>query len=170
VVHAPPGRSLADMMAEGELDAGFHANAGIGRTGSPTEGWKAAPTNYPDLFPNAEELEADWFRRTGIYPMHGTSVVKDSVLAQYPWVAQSLYQAFSRAKDEWLARLDAGDAKSESDRKYVRLRNIVGHDPLPFGMQANRKTLEALADTAHKQQLTPTRMSLDALFVDPERH
>jgi len=168
VIRAPPGRSLADMMAEGELAAGFHANAGVGRSGSPTDGWKTAPTNYPDLFPNAEELEADWFRRTGIYPMHGTIVVKDSVLAQYPWVAQSLYQAFSRAKDEWLARLDAGDVKSESDRKYVRLRNIVGHDPLPFGMQANLKTLEALADTAHKQKLTPTRMSLDALFVDPE--
>jgi 4,5-dihydroxyphthalate decarboxylase len=169
VIHAPPGRSLADMMAEGELAAGFHANAGVGRTGSPTHGWKTAPTNYPDLFSNAEELESDWFRRTGIYPMHGTIVVKDSVLAQYPWVAQSLYQAFSRAKDEWLARLDAGEVKSESDRKYVRLRKIVGDDPLPFGMQANLKTLEALADTAHKQKLTPTRMSLDTLFVDPER-
>lgn len=168
VVHAPPGRSLADMMADGELSAGFHANAGVGRSGSPTDGWKTAPTNYPDLFPNAEELEADWYRRTGIYPMHGTIVVKDAVLAQHPWIAQSLYRAFSRAKNEWLARLDMDEASSESDRKYTRLRGIVGHDPLPYGMEANVKTLEALADTAYKQKLTPTRMSLDALFVDPE--
>src|ERR1700723_2721154 len=47
VIHAPPGRSLADMMADGELSAGFHANAGVGRSGSPTDGWKTAPTNYP---------------------------------------------------------------------------------------------------------------------------
>jgi 4,5-dihydroxyphthalate decarboxylase len=32
--------------------------------------------------------------------MHGTLVVEDSILAQFPWVAQSLFQAFSRAKDE----------------------------------------------------------------------
>ena len=36
VVHAPEGRSLADMMADGELAAGFHGNAGVGRSGSPT--------------------------------------------------------------------------------------------------------------------------------------
>jgi len=169
VTHAPPGRSLADMMAAGELAAGFHGNAGVGRSGSPTGGWKAVEAHYPDLFPNAEELEADWFKRTGIYPLHGTIVVKDSVLAQHPWVARSLFQAFSRAKDEWLTRLDAGEVKGTSDQKYASLRAIVGHDPLPYGMAANLKTIESLADTAYKQKLIPTKMSIDRLFVDPER-
>ena len=84
----PAGRSLADMMAEGELAAGFHGNAGVGRSGSPTGGWKTVEADYPDLFPNAAELEAAWYARTGIYPMHGTIVVKDAVLAEHPWVAQ----------------------------------------------------------------------------------
>jgi 4,5-dihydroxyphthalate decarboxylase len=169
VVHTPVGRSLADMMADGELAAGFHGNAGVGRSGSPTGGWKTVEAHYPDLFPNAEELEADWYKRTGIYPMHGTIVVKDSILAEHPWVAKSLYKAFSRAKDQWLVRLDAGDAKSASDQKYAKLRNIVGHDPLPYGMAANRKTVEFLAETAFKQKLTPRRMTLESLFVDPEK-
>jgi len=169
VTRAPQGRSLADMMAGGELAAGFHGNAGVGRSGSPTAGWKTVEAHYPDLFPNAEELEADWYKRTGIYPMHGTIVVKDSVLAEHPWVAKSLFQAFSRAKDEWLARLDAGEAKSASDQKYAKLRKIVGHDPLPYGMAANLKTIEALSSTAFKQKLTPRRMSLDSLFVDPQK-
>jgi 4,5-dihydroxyphthalate decarboxylase len=169
VVRPPAGKSLADMMAEGELVAGFHGNAGVGRSGSPTGGWKTVEANYPELFPNAEELEADWFRRTGIYPMHGTIVVKDSVLAEHPWVAKSLFDAFSRAKNEWLQRLDAGVAKSPSDVKYSKLRKIVGHDPLPYGMAANLKTIEALTDTAFKQKLTAKKMSLDSLFVDPEK-
>jgi 4,5-dihydroxyphthalate decarboxylase len=169
VIHTPPGRSLAEMMADGELAAGFHGNAGVGRSGSPTDGWKTVEAHYPDLFPNAEELESDWYKRTGIYPMHGTLVVKDSILAEHPWVAKSLYQAFSRAKDEWLERLDAGELKNASDQKYARLRKIVGHDPLPYGMAANLKTLEALADTAFKQKLTPARMPVETLFVDPEK-
>ena len=73
VIHAPAGRSLADMMAAGELAAGFDANAGIGRSGSPTGGWKEIEANYPELFPDAAEREAAWYRKTGIYPMHGRS-------------------------------------------------------------------------------------------------
>ncbi len=169
VVHAPVGRSLADMMADGELAAGFAAAAGIGRTGAPTGGWKEVEANYPDLFPNAEELETDYYRRTGIYPMHGTIVVKDSVLAEHPWVAKSIYNAFAQAKQDWLDRLDAGTATSATDRRYLELRKIVGHDPLPYGMANNIKTIETLEATAFKQGLTPRRMGIDELFVDAER-
>jgi 4,5-dihydroxyphthalate decarboxylase len=169
VIHTPPGRSLADMMAEGELAAGFHGNAGVGRSGSPTNGWKTVEAHYPDLFPNAEALEADWYKRTGIYPMHGTIVVKDSVLAEHPWVAHSLYKAFSQAKDEWLQRLDAGQTTTASEKKYAKLRSVVGHDPLPYGMDANAKTIQALIDTAYKQQLTPRQMKVGELFVDLQK-
>jgi hypothetical protein len=58
--------------------------------------------------------------------MHGTIVVKDSVLAEHPWIAQSLYKAFDQAKKEWLARLDAGEATTATDKKYLELRKIVG--------------------------------------------
>ena len=167
VIHAPAGTSLADMMASGELVAGFHGNAGIGRTGDPTGGWKEVEADYPDLFPNAAELEAESYRKTGVYPMHGTIVVKDSVLAQHPWVAKSIYDAFDKAKQEWLAKLDSGEAASKSDKKYLELRKIVGHDPLPYGVEENRKTIEALEATAFKQGLTPRRMAMNELFVDP---
>ena len=168
VIHAPQGRALADMMADGELAAGFEANAGIGRTGSPTGGWKEVETNYPDLFPNAEELEAAWYRKTGIYPMHGTIVVKDKVLKEHPWVARSLFDAFSRAKAAWLPKWAAGEGTTAADKKYRKLAKIVGPDPLPYGMKANAKTVVALEDTAFKQKLTPRRMSIAELFVDPE--
>ena len=168
VVHAPAGRSLADMMAAGEISAGFAAAAGIGRTGNPTGGWQEVEADYPDLFPNAAQLEAEYFARTRIYPMHGTIVVKDSVLAEHPWIAKSIFDAFAQAKKEWLARLDAGEATSASDKKYLELRKIVGHDPLPYGLQENLKTIETLEATAFKQGLTPRRMSIDELFVDPQ--
>ncbi|MFL6798665.1 MAG: PhnD/SsuA/transferrin family substrate-binding protein [Xanthobacteraceae bacterium] len=170
VVHAASGRSLADMMAQGELAAGFAANAGIGRSGSPTSGgWKEVEANYPELFPNAAELEAAWFNKTGIYPMHGTLVVKDAVLREHPWVARSLFNAFSRAKNEWLTRLRSGSAATANDRKYLEFTKIVGDDPLPYGMRANLPTIKALEETAFKQGLTPRRMTVAELFVDPQK-
>lgn len=168
VIHAPEGRSLADMMAAGDLAAGFAANAGIGRSGNPTGGWKVEEASYPELFPNYEELEADWYRRTGIWPMHGTIVVKDSVLAEHPWVAQSLFKAFSQAKGEWLANLDVRELTEATDKRYSKVRAIVGPDPLPYGIEANLPTIRALEETAFKQQLTPRRMSIEELFIDPE--
>lgn len=168
VMHAPAGTSLAEMMDRGDLAAGFAANAGVGRKGAPTGGWTTVEADYPELFPDAKSLEADWFKRTGIYPMHGTIVVKDTVLAAHPWVAAALFRAFSTAKDQWLARLVAGESDDPADKKYGSLRKIVGHDPLPYGMTANLATLTALEDTAWKQALTPRRMRLDELFFDPE--
>src|SRR5438067_1880650 len=170
VVHTADGQSLAELMAAGELAAGFEANAGVGRSGSPAGDWKTLQAHYPNLFPNAVELEADWYRRTGIYPIHGTIVVKDSVLADHPWVAKSIFDSFSRAKNEWLARLDAeGETDSPDNRKYAVQRRIVGRDPLPYGIAANIATIEALEDTAFRQGLTPRRMSVGELFVDPEK-
>lgn len=169
VVHAPEGRSLADMMAAGELSAGVEGAAGIGRTGAPTGGWQEVEADYPDLLPNAAELEADYYRRTGVYPMHGTIVVKDSVLAEHPWVAKSLYDAFDRAKREWLERMRAEGPKNATEKKYMKLTGIVGPDPLPYGIEENLATIKALEETAFRQGLTPRRMRIDELFVDPAR-
>lgn len=170
VVHAADGKSLADMMANGELAAGFEGNAGVGRRGSPTGGWKTVEAHYPDLFPNAAELAAEWYNRTGIYPMHGTIVIKEAVLAEHPWLARSVFDAFSKAKEEWLACLDANGSGAATDsKKYLALREIVGHDPLPYGIAPNLASIQALEETAFKQGLTPRRMSVDELFVDPER-
>jgi 4,5-dihydroxyphthalate decarboxylase len=169
VVHASGGKSLADMMESGELQAGLAGNAGVGRAGSPTSGtWKQVEADYPELFPNAHELETEWYGRTGIYPMHGTIVVKDKVLAEHPWVARSLFDAFMEAKRLWLPKLHAGEANSAKDKKYREQALIVGEDPLPYGMKLNMPTIKALQVTAHKQGLTPELLPIEKAFVDPE--
>ena len=169
VIRAPEGRSLNAMMADGELVAGLAGNAGVGRTGSPMVGWKVAETDYPKLFANAREVEAEYYKRTGIYPIHGMIVIKDAVLDKHPWVAKSLNDAFTRAKREWLEDFRSGASQTKLDDKYRKLSAIVGDDPLPYGMQANLPSIEALERAAAGQKLTPRRMSIEQLFVDPDR-
>ncbi len=170
VLHAPPGRSLFAMMESGEIDAGFAGNAGIGRSGAPGGGWRAEDTaRYPDLFANPAALEAEWYHRTGIYPIHATVVVKDAVIAEHPWVARALFDAFTRAKMEWLASLRTGAASTPIDRRYRALSAIVGDDPLPYGLAANLPTITALIDTAFKQGLIPNRLTIGDSFIDPEQ-
>lgn len=173
VVHVKPGESLMDMMESGELQAGFGARAGIGRKGAPKEGWEAnaapaAAVEYNKLIPNSDPIEAEWHKRTGIYPIHGVLVVKEQLLKDNPWLAKSIYEAFSKAKDHYLARIKSGAAKDSEDDRQRKQSAIVGGDPLPYGIKANRKSLEAIIKYATQQGLLPRPMTVEELFVNPE--
>lgn len=168
VVHVEPGKTLAGMMAARELDAGFTANAGIGREGPPQADWGATDSGekpeYRELIAHADVIEADWFARTGIYPLHSTLVVKDELLQAHPWLAGAIYAAFVAAKEIYLEKLRAGVVETKDDRTYAALAKVVG-DPLPYGLEENRTTIEALIKYARQQQLTNRDMTLEELFV-----
>jgi len=170
VIHAPSGKSLAGMMASGELQAGFMGNAGIGRAGSPTGAWVAAQASaevYPELIENAADAEADWYRRTGIYPIHGLITVRTEVLWKHPWVARALYDAFVQARKPYIEMLNSGKGDSADDKKYRGLMPLVG-DPLPYGLDANLRSIEAMLTYGLQQNLIPKRMSLAEAFADPK--
>src|SRR5580658_7582645 len=121
VVHAPEGKSLAGMMAAGELQAAFSGPAGIGRAGPPTGAWETGGQTktevYPELIADVEKTEADWFRRTGIYPIHGLVVVRSEVLWKHPFVARALYDAFVGAKAPYIEQLKGSAGDDANDKK-----------------------------------------------------
>jgi len=130
---------------------------------------QASTVSYPELIADAPEVEAQWFRRTGIYPIHGLIVVKTAVLAQHPFVAKSLFDAFLKAKDAYVARLKAGEGNAPDDVKYRNLMALVG-DPLPYGLKENMPSIEAMLTYGLQQGLIPKRMPMEDVFVDPQRH
>ncbi len=170
VRHVPEGKSLASMIAAGEIDAGFEGNAGIGREGAPTEGWATKPkTEAPpllDLLPNANAEAHAHFKRTGIYPLHSTLVVKDELLAAHPSLARDLYDAFLKAKNAYVDQLKSGKASGKKDLEFVELSKVVGEDPLPYGLEANRPTIEALIEYAYQQKLIPNRVKPEDVFLN----
>ena len=169
VIHAPEGKSLVKLMESGEIQAGFNARAGIGREGAPKAGWEdkqqvAAPV-YNELFPNAAELEAQWYKRTGVYPMHGLIVVKDALLAQHPWLAKSIYDAFLQAKNDYVAGLRAGKVSTADDKKYAGFMPLVG-DPLPYGVKENLASINCMIEYTHQQGMIPNRFKAEDVFVN----
>ena len=171
VVHAPQGKSLQSMMKAGEIQAGFTGPAGVGRAGPPISGWDkdsaaaAAADTYPELIANVEQIEADWFRRSGIYPIHGLVVVKDEHIKNYPWLARSLMDAFMASKAPYLRELRGGHGDSPENKRYRNFLSLMS-DPLPYGMAANRASIEALVTYSLQQKLIPSRPQLDQVFID----
>ncbi len=119
----------------------IHRQRGHRPRGSADRGWEAKErpktADYKELFADGPRIEAEWHRRTGIYPFHGLMVVKDEILKAHPWIAKSLYAAFSEAKAQWLPALRSGAANSADDKEYRDLIPLVGDDPLPYGVKAN---------------------------------
>lgn len=171
VVHAPEGKSLQSMMKAGEIQAGFTGPAGVGRAGPPVSGWDkagaaaAAADTYPELIADVEKVEADWFRKSGIYPIHGLIVVKDEHIKRHPWLARSLMNAFVEAKKPYLEELRRGQGDSLEDKRYGNFLSLMS-DPLPYGNAANRASIEALVTYSLQQKLIPARPQLDQVFVD----
>src|ERR1700730_9185066 len=153
VVHAGPGKSLQSMMASGEIQAGFTGPAGVGRSGPPIANWDMnAPTGgdtgvYPELIANVEQVETDWFRRTGILPIHGLIVVKDELVGRHPWLPRALMDAFTAAKQPYLEELRRGKDDSAEDKRYRKFSTLMS-DPLPYGISANRPSIDALVTHA----------------------
>jgi hypothetical protein len=83
-------------------------------------------------------------------------------------IARSLYDAFVEAKKPYIAHLKGSEGDSADEKKYRGLMPLVG-DPLPFGLEANMPSIEALLTYGLQQKLIPARMPLDEVFVDPEK-
>jgi 4,5-dihydroxyphthalate decarboxylase len=170
VVHAPAGQSLQSMMKSGAIEAGFTGPAGVGRAGPPISGWDKAAADaaeadvYPELIANVEQVEADWHRKSGIYPIHGLIVVKDEFIARYPWLPRALTDAFVAAKGPYLESLKRGQGDKPEDRRYRKFLSLMD-DPLPYGMTANRASIEALVTYSLQQELIPSRPQPDHVFV-----
>ena len=111
------------------------------------------------LMSSAAEARGEIVGISGEYTP-GTIVVKTDVLNKHPWIARALYEAFSAAKYGYVERLERGQDETDNDKRYRSLMPLVG-DPLPYGMKANRASIEALMTYALQQPL-------EQAFVDPE--
>ena len=156
----PEDKTLEGMLADGELDALFATYIpNLFLSGSPT---------IARLFPNFKEVEQDYYRRTGIFPIMHTVVIREDVHREHPWVAASLYEAFSQAKDLAVGGLYATDALALTLPFLIdhleESRRIFGSDYWSYGVESNRPALEGLSQYVVDQGLAPRVVSTEELF------
>ena len=105
---------------------------------------------------------------TGIYPIMHVVAMRRILFERYPWVAMNLFKAFDEAKRRSLERIQdltasrlpvpwAAAIAGEWSRNF-------GADPFPYGLEANRKTLDAFCRFAHAQGVTARKLTPDDLF------
>jgi 4,5-dihydroxyphthalate decarboxylase len=121
------------------------------------------------LFPHYKQAEQDYYRRTRIFPIMHTVVLREDVHRAHPWAAQSLYNALLEARDL------AVDGLYDSDALRVALpwlldhveetRRVFGNDFWAYGLAPNRPTYEAIGRYVYEQGLSPRVVTADELFA-----
>lgn len=156
-----PGESLDDMLDQGRIDALLGVTF--------PRPFLAGSRRVRRLFPDYRKVEQDYYRRTGIFPIMHTFVLKTSIFEAEPWAAISLYKAFVQARDLNYRLLYDTDALAASlpwltdDLEHAR--RIFGQDIWNYSIDGSRATLAALTQYLDEQGLTARKMNVEELFV-----
>jgi 4,5-dihydroxyphthalate decarboxylase len=143
------GANLGEMLASGELAAAI----GI----APVENPKVK-----NLVDDPRAAQQEWYKKTGVFPINHTLVIKDELVAANPGLAKDVYDAFKAARDQYVAKL--ADSSDEADAAMKRTAGMVG-DPLPYGIDANRKAMEAIIAAATSQHILTQPTKVEDVFV-----
>jgi len=153
---AAASRPLLDLLLAGDIEALI----------TPRTPSRDHPETVARLFPNFADVEADYFRKTRVYPMSHVLVVRTPLLEKHPWLADALFQAAHRAKN--LAYEYADDPEHSTLAWYgaymEREFDLMGKGADDYGIEPNRTSLEALIAHGHAAGLIAERPAVEELF------
>ncbi len=157
VVPIEKGKKMADLVASGELPAAI--------------GLEIESPDVKPLIPNASEAGLAALRSRGHYPINHLIVVNNELLEAHPDLAPDIFNAFAEAKRDYIRRLQSGEIQNPTavDDLQRRIMEITGRDPLPYGIEPNRQTLEEIIQYALEQRIITRPVAVEELF-SPNTH
>lgn len=156
----PKGQKIEDVLPRGEIDACMLPEITSKHT-----------RNIPGvrrLWPNFREVEKQYYLRTKIFPIRHVVVVKNSVLERHPWVAGSLLEAFTKAKEIGIKHV------SDTRRSFLAWygaeleeeRELFGEDAWPYNIRDNHMVLETMARYAEMVGVAERRLKVEEMFAE----
>jgi 4,5-dihydroxyphthalate decarboxylase len=158
----PAERTLSEMFAAGELDAVIAPR--------PPSVYTKRVANIARLFEDYTGAEKAYYKKTGIFPIMHLVGVLESKARQHPWLPASIFKAFEAAKNLALDDLLIVNIPTVSlpwaEASAAEAASLFGKDFWPYGVAANRKTIDAFARYHHDQGLSARQMTVEDLFAD----
>src|SRR4051795_12388975 len=138
-------KTLPQMLADGDIPAMI----------SPTlpKPFVEGDKRIVRMFADYKNVEIDYFKKTGIFPIMHVTTLKKEIADRYPWVATNLVKAFEASKE--LAYRRIANPRM-APLVFVRTaveeqQNIFGKDPWSYGLTpANRKNLDTVQRYCHQ--------------------
>jgi 4,5-dihydroxyphthalate decarboxylase len=158
------GRSLNQLLEDGAEKGGIDALV----TASIPQPFGRNP-NIQRLFPNYRQVEADYFKRTKIFPIMHVLAIRRELYEKHPFIATSLYNAACESRAIGIAKArDVGALRYMLPwmvADFHEIDEVFGNEFWPYGVEENRPTLEALVTYLHDQAMIPRKVLIEELFV-----
>jgi 4,5-dihydroxyphthalate decarboxylase len=155
------GQTLARMLADGEIDALYTARA--------PSTFRTRPEAVRRLFPDYVAVEREYFRRTRIFPIMHTVVIRRDIYERNRWCARELYKAFVRAQAATYRGLEETAAHKAMlpwlTAHVEDAQRTLGADWWAYGLEPNRNVLETFLRYHHEQGLSKRRLAPEELFA-----
>ncbi len=169
--YPPPGvrlsaigrdETLSSLLEAGAIDAIFSSHV-------PECFHRRAP-HIGRLFPNFQDKEADYFRRTGIHPIMHVLVMRRDLVDTHPWLPFELYRAYSDAKaiaiDELAGLSTLSVTLPWAAAELDRTKALIGSDYWPYGLESSKPTIKAFLRYMREQGLIDRTLPVEELFAD----
>lgn len=166
------GKDESRLLVDGDVDAVFHA--------AEPKAFQEGHPKVARLFTDSRKVEQQYYTKTGIFPIMHAVAIRKRLIEAHPWLTKAVFNAYSRAKQ--LAYDDINrNAWYMSSLPWIAqeaedTRKLMGDNYYSYGIEVNRKTLEALLQYAHEQGLAKRKIAIEELFhpstlelVDHER-
>ena len=159
ITTGPEGKDESDLLVDRDVDALFHA-------AEPRAFIEGHP-KVRRLFADARQVERDYYAKTGIFPiMHAVAIRRD-LIEEHPWLPKAVFDGYSASKSmafedmrqKWFLRTLPWFAQELESTEALMGRNFF-----PYGIEANRKSLEALFRYSHEQGLASRELRIEELF------
>jgi 4,5-dihydroxyphthalate decarboxylase len=155
-----PDKSLGGMLISGEIDAALSAH--------PPLCFDQGHPNVGRLFEDYLDIEMKYVKETGIYPIMHAVAFRREIVEKHPWVAANLFKAFDEARRISVKRALACTSSALplpwGYEFAKRMQAVVGNDLMPYGVEANRTTLDAFLQYAFEQGVCHRRLQPEELF------
>jgi 4,5-dihydroxyphthalate decarboxylase len=156
----PKGQKIEDVLPRGEIDACMLPEI--------TPKHTRHISGVRRLWPNFRDVEKEYYLRTKIFPIRHVVVVKNAILERHPWVARSLVEAFTKAKEIGIKHV------SDTRRSFLAWygaeleeeRELFGEDAWPYNIEDNRVVLETMTRYAEWVGVTDRKLAVEELFVE----
>ena len=166
-----PNKSLASTLLENELDVAHVASPWVLQANALDRSSRIAGrgdwSKIKPLFPDRMAEGARFYKQHGFLPVNHAYIIRGDIYKKYPWVAFNLYTGFVKAKalarEQLLERIPS--ALFFAPEYAAMTREMIGDDPFPYGIKANKAMLDTIVAFSHEQGLTPKKMTVEELFA-----
>ncbi len=120
------------------------------------------------LFPDVKAAEIDYYKKTQLFPIMHVVAIRNDVIEEHPWLPKAVFEMYSKAKQKAYADLETTTSLKVTlpwvTQEFEDTRKLMGDNYWKYGIEENRKELEAIMRYVYEQGLVKRQIEFDELF------